>query len=390
MRGYHSEGRRWLEAALAIEGRSSPEVRAMVLAGAGALASQQGDYDQAQETCEAGLKLLVHEAREASQARLCLLAFLGWVAFEREEHGQATQLFEESVALSRDMRDTWWLAFSLSNLAHVPHSQGDYKRATKLYEESMDLFREQGDKQSLANCLNNLGLVVYSEGYLGRAAQLSEESLALQRELGSRGGIPIELYNLGWMALLQDDLGRAADLYRESLSLSSDIGLNPIVQSALEGFACVAGEKGDADRAARLWGAAQALHETKGIPRDIDFLAEADARIAALRSGMGEEEWEKAWRKGRAMTLDEAVSCALEEEKTDLLTSPASEEPSTVQTPVALTRREREVAALVAQGLTNRQIALKLSISEHTVANHVRRILRKLKLYSRAQISSSS
>jgi hypothetical protein len=64
----------------------------------------------------------------------------------------------------------------------------------------------------------------------------------------------------------------------------------------------------------RLWGAAQSLHETKGIPRDDDFLAEADARISAVRLGMGEETWKEAWRKGRAMTLDEAVSYALEEE----------------------------------------------------------------------------
>ena len=90
--------------------------------------------------------------------------------------------------------------------------------------------------------------------------------------------------------------------------------MNPVVQRTFEGFACVAGAKGEADRAARLWGAAQSLHETKDIPRDIDFLAEADARIAAVRSGMGEEEWDEAWRKGRVMTLDEAVSYALEEE----------------------------------------------------------------------------
>jgi hypothetical protein len=117
---------------------------------------------------------------------------------------------------------------------------------------------------------------------------------------------------LGWMALLQDHLVQAADLYRESLSLSWDAGLNPLVQSALEGFACVAGAKGEADRAVRLWGAAQALHETKGIPRDTDFLAEADTRISEVRSGMGEEAWEEAWRKGRAMTLDETVSYTLE------------------------------------------------------------------------------
>jgi hypothetical protein len=115
--------------------------------------------------------------------------------------------------------------------------------------------------------------------------------------------------------LLQDDIGKAAHLYRESLSFSWEIGRNPLVQSALEGLACLAGAKGEAERAARLWGAAQSLHETKGIPRDTDFLAEADARISAVRSGMGEEVWEEAWRKGRAMTLDEAGSYALEEEE---------------------------------------------------------------------------
>ena len=91
--------------------------------------------------------------------------------------------------------------------------------------------------------------------------------------------------------------------------------MNPIVQSVLEGFACVAGARGDAERAARLWGAAQTLHETKGIRRDTDFLAEADARISAVRSGLVEEAWEEAWSKGRAITLDQAVSYALEEEK---------------------------------------------------------------------------
>jgi predicted ATPase/class 3 adenylate cyclase len=314
VRGYQSEGRRWLEEALAIDGRVPPEERAMALAGVGWLALQQGDLDRAKEACEEGLQLLANEAREeAREAKLNLLSCLGWVALERGEHRQAQQLFEESLALSREMSDTWWLASSLSRMALVFHSLGHSDKATELYEQSMDLFREQGDKNSLAECLINLAMLVYSQGDLGRAAQLTEEAVALFRELGTRGGVSLGLYNLGWIALLQDDLGRAADLYRESLSLSWDSGRNPIVQSALEGSACVAGAKGETERAVRLWGAAQTLHETKGIPRDTDFLAEADACISAVRSGMGEEAWEEAWRKGRAMTLDEAVSYALEE-----------------------------------------------------------------------------
>jgi tetratricopeptide (TPR) repeat protein len=314
VRGYHSEGRRWLEEALAIDGRGSPGVRAMALAGVGELAAHQGDLDRAKEVCEEGLQLLEHEAREASEVKLGLLASLGFMAWQREEHDKATQLFEEGLALSQEISDTWWLAISLSNLALVSQSQGDSERATELYEESMDLFREQGNKQNLAYCLNNLAMLVYSQGDLGRAAQLTEEGLVLFRELGARGDVALGLYNLGWIALLQDDLGSAADLYRESLSLSWDTGMNPLVQNALEGFACVAGANGDTERAARLWGAAQALQEAKGIPRDIDFLAEADARISAVHLGMGEEVWEEAWSKGRTMTLDEAVSYGLEEE----------------------------------------------------------------------------
>jgi tetratricopeptide (TPR) repeat protein len=315
LRGYHSEGRRWVQEALAMDGRVSPEVRAMALAGVGMLAFEQGDLDRAQEACEEGLELLAHEAREAREAKLWLLGFLGWVAWQREDYRQATELFEESLNLSREMSSTWWLAFSLLGLATVSHDMGDFEKATELYEQSMELFREQGDKESLATCLINLAMLVYSQGDLGRAAHLTEESVALHRELGTRGSVAVGLCNLGWMALLQDDLGRAADLYTESLSLSWDTGRKPLVQSALEGFACLAGARGEAQRAARLWGAAQALHETKGIPRDTDFLAEADARIATVRSGMGEEVWEEAWRKGRTMTLDEAVSYALEEQE---------------------------------------------------------------------------
>jgi predicted ATPase/class 3 adenylate cyclase/Tfp pilus assembly protein PilF len=314
MRSHNSEGRRWLEAALVMDGRGSPEVRAMALAGVGYLGLEQGDLDRAKEVCEEGLELLAHEGREASEAKLILLAGLGWVVWEREEYEQAKQLFEESLAPSREMRDTWWLATSLSNLAVVSHFLGNSEKATELYEQSMDLFREQGDKRRLATCLNNLAMVVCSQGELGRAAKLIEEAVALLKELGARGVVSIGLCNLGWIALLQDDLGRAADLYRESLSLSWETGVNPVVQRTLEGLACVAGAEGEAQRAARLWGAAQTLHETKGIPRDTDFLDEADARISAVRLGMREEAWEEAWRKGRGMTLDEAVSYAMEKE----------------------------------------------------------------------------
>jgi DNA-binding CsgD family transcriptional regulator len=196
------------------------------------------------------------------------------------------------------------------------------------------------------------------------------------------------LYNLGWIALLQDDLGRTVDLYRESLTLAWDTAMNQIVHHDLEGLACLAGAKGEAERAVQQWGSAQVLQEAKGILRDPDFLAEADARISVVRSGMGEEAWEEAWRKGRAMTLDEAVEYALSEGDSSMIASRTPEQTSATARPSALTRREREVAKLVARGLTNRQIAEELVLSERTVENHVRNILKKLKLSSRSEVAA--
>jgi non-specific serine/threonine protein kinase len=93
--------------------------------------------------------------------------------------------------------------------------------------------------------------------------------------------------------------------------------------------------------------------------------------------------------EGRTMRMEEAVEYALsKEEKTDPLTTPAPEEPSAGEAPLALTRREQEVAALVAQGMSNRHIAQELYLSERTIENHVSKILRKLHLVSRTEIAA--
>jgi predicted ATPase/class 3 adenylate cyclase len=312
VRGHYSEGRRWLEETLDAGGRGSIESRAMALAGVGALARDQGELDRAEAASVEGLELLAHKTAERSEAKLYLLLSLGLVAVEREEHGRAAQLFEERLALSREIGHDLGLATSLMSLATVTHKQGDLERATALYEEGIDLFKERGDRHGLAMSLGNLGLVMYSRGDLGRAAELTEQSVSLLRELGAEAHTAVGLCNLGWIALLQNDLGKASDLFEESLRLASSTGMDPVVLTALEGFACVTGAQGEARRAARLWGAAQALQEAKGIPRDTDWLTEADTIISDVRSGMGEEAWEEALGEGKVMTIEDAVSYALE------------------------------------------------------------------------------
>jgi DNA-binding NarL/FixJ family response regulator len=107
--------------------------------------------------------------------------------------------------------------------------------------------------------------------------------------------------------------------------------------------------------------------------------------LDAARSRLSEAEWEVAFAEGRNMGLEEAVEYALSEEET---TTPVPERPP-ANASSALTRREKEIAALVARDLTNRQIAKELAVSERTVENHVANILKKLGLHSREWVAAS-
>jgi DNA-binding NarL/FixJ family response regulator len=105
--------------------------------------------------------------------------------------------------------------------------------------------------------------------------------------------------------------------------------------------------------------------------------------IAAPRAQVDDAAWETAWQEGRRMSLEQTVEYALSDEEPLPAKMPVPEESLS-----GLTSREVEVATLVARGLTNRQIASELSISEHTVANHIAKILRRLELGSRSQLTA--
>jgi DNA-binding CsgD family transcriptional regulator len=379
------------------EGPTSALARAKALGSVSVLAWSLGDLDRARGAAEEGLRLSKEVGIEGSSAPFFLegtplasfLNMLGLVSLSEGDHEHMAKLGKESLMLNRRANHVAGITNSLLQLAIASGEQGDYEQAEKLYAEGMSLARELDSASTRFLYLSNWGWMSLLGGDHQRATALTEEAVELTRgrRRGFIGFLPMALDTLGWAALLGGEPERAKSQFEECLSLSWELGLNPLVLSALEGFALVAGEKREAERAARLWGAAQALREAKSIPRDIDFLAEADARISAVRSGMGEEAWEEAVAEGEAMGLDEAIGYALSAETPTKPPSAASEQPSSEQ-PVALTPREGEIAALVAQGLTNRQVAAQLVISEHTAATHLRRILKKLDLHSRSQLTA--
>jgi DNA-binding NarL/FixJ family response regulator len=110
-----------------------------------------------------------------------------------------------------------------------------------------------------------------------------------------------------------------------------------------------------------------------------------EASLAAAREGLGEGGFAAAWAAGRALSMDEAVAEALGEREPAPATAPPSVRLVAAPRAGPLSQREQEVAALIARGHTNRQIAKQLVISEWTVDTHVRHILTKLEFRSRAQ-----
>jgi DNA-binding CsgD family transcriptional regulator len=345
-RGHLAEGLGWLEAALA-QGPDAPvAVRAPALSGAGMLAWARGDQEQAQARHEAALAL--HRALADDAGVAVSLRDLAMVARHRGDIARAAALGEEGLALARRLGDTWTVATTLTVLAMLPHDRGEPTRAAAYHEESLALFRAVGDPWGIAVALYDLALVARARGDAEQAAVLLRESLALRRDLADRLGIA----------------------------------------GCVERLALVAADQGEAVRAARLFGAAEALREAVGAPLAAPTvapgaLADHGRAADALRASLGPAVLARLWEEGRSLPPEQAVAAALAPPAAG---APAGQSGAGPLSPVPLTAREREVAALVAQGLTNRQIAARLVITERTAANHVEHILDKLELRSRVQI----
>ena len=384
--GHYSEGRRWLEEALEKGGQASAAARAKALEGLGWSTYRQGDTDRAKVIAEEGLRLS-DEGGLGGVVTADFLCMSGMMAKVQGHHERASELLEESLRLSREADDKLRIAHSLLILGITMEGLDDLKRAKAFYEEGIVLSRELGYAAILARFLLSLGYTLLLEGEYERGATLNEEAAALLQERGYKGGsLELALDNLGWAALLQSDHERARTSYEECLILCKELGNMWIASHSLAGMACISAVEGASERAARLFGAAEVLREAVGYQQVPEEDAWREPYLAAARVRLGEASWAGAWAEGLAMSMEQAIEHALSEQKPTPPTSPEAEQPTSDEPP-ELTRREKEVATLVARGLTNRQIAQELVLSEHTVITHVRNILKKLNLRSRTQLT---
>jgi predicted ATPase/DNA-binding CsgD family transcriptional regulator len=340
LRNAHREGQGWMEPVVARREELPLALRARAMMAAGAMAYAQGG----DEAVEQAARELMELSRRVG----------------RDPHAEA--------------------------YAHVGHglvatARGDFEAATEHLEATLPLLQESGEEGMAAHAHTWLGKVLLPQGDLDRAEQRFEEGLVLGWRIGDRLSIYQALYNLGQLALSRADYDRAARRFSEGIVPSKEIGDHINIALFLEGLAVVAGARGQDERSARLFGAAEGIIEAIGVRRYKDYQPNSslyESTAVAVRSRLGEEAFEEALAEGRTMDSERAVEYALSKEEQ------ASPTASVPEYPAGLTRREAEVLCLVAQGMTNAQIAQELFISPRTVNGHLNYIYRKLGVTSRS------
>lgn len=341
LRGHLSEARQWLEQALPRSDGLPLPIRARALNAAGVLAGMQDDNDAAE----------------------------AW--------------FESSLALWREIGDQARMASAVGNLGLVAQNRHDVQRALACFEEAQELYTAAGDQHGIATSIGCRARVARQQGKNREAHALFDQTVQLFRELGDDFLLANSYANLGHTSLAMGNLDAAAASFRQSLELRQALGNKVGVAECLEGFAAVAGAAGQARRAARLYGAADALRELTGTPVSTTDRAEHDQLLGRIRRRLSETTFAAEWAAGRGIELGEAVHTAMD-------FSPGGDVSSVVGEAGVLTRREREVASLVANGCTNREIAQELTVAERTVETHLEHIFQKLGLTSRAQVAAWS
>ncbi len=338
--GLLAEGRLWLGRALARES-SAGRARARALRVDGWLGILQGDPRAHERIVEA--RDLAEHLPDPLEIAYTTVIEGQRILFSGDMDG-AVAHFEQALVGFRDVGGHSGEMWALFMLGLVEGLRGNHDRAVALLEECIEITSGSGELWWRSLALWALGLLAWQAGDLDGALAIEKESLRLKRALDDKWGDALVLDVMAWITASQEQYERAAQL------------------------------RGAADRVWRRMQVSIAVFRALGMFRD-----QCDARCV---KHLGKERYEAAFQRGGQLRSSEAVEFALEEKKA---APAASAAPSTLN---PLTRREREIADLVAEGLSNREIAATLVIAQRTAEGHVEHILSKLGFTSRVQVAA--
>jgi predicted ATPase/DNA-binding CsgD family transcriptional regulator len=324
------------------------------------------------------LARLLASCAEPTVTRAKGLAVAGYLAIAQANAAAAIPLLQEAHALATSLDEKGVAAFATQYLGLVEMFRGDHDAAERLLRTAAAARRQLGQDRFAAFAMADVGVSAFFRGDLDTAGTAFTESLAL-----NSGGDPWTrshaLWGLGLVRWRTGALAEAEQLQNEALGLIQRVDDHSGIALGIHALAWLAASRGDWPRAARLTGAAEATWRSipAQSPEPLRPFIDECARRGS--EALGVVHWQAEYDRGGSLDRQAALALAL------------GEAPSAVQRHRdggPLTRRQREVAQLVAQGLTDREVAARLSISIRTAESHVEQILARLGFRSRAQVAA--
>lgn len=325
---------------------------------------------------------------QATLWRLAALRVAVWFALIQMDMVAAGVLVDEIEWVARGSTEDAARAHVLMARGLLIVWEGDPDRGRLMIEQCIELHRKVGNTADLAFGMVVDGMLLGFGGEVEQARQLQLEVVALCEPRGELYYRSFALAMIGALSLDPNSPERSREVLQESLRMKHQLDDRLGIALSMEFMAWVAAVEEGFERAAILLGAATATWRSIGVSVDVlPFFSvrRAEGRDVVQRM-LSAGQYENAVARGEGMDLEAAIAFALGEAE-------AAPRPTAMAGPAQpspLTRRETEVAALVAEGFTNQQIADRLVISIRTAEAHVENILRKLGVSSRHAVTAWS